>query len=57
MLKMAKFKDGLAGYKMWNIDNYKNESNLLEGIAGIGLALLSSISDEDPSWDECLLLS
>lgn len=59
-LKMAKFKDGLAGYKKYQgLDSgeWRTEYGFLDGIAGIGLTLLSSISDEDPSWDECLLLS
>ena len=31
--------------------------SLLDGIAGIGLSLISVISGIDPRWDECLLLS
>jgi len=59
-LKMAKFDDGLAGYKAWHTEKYGgwvNEYGLLEGIAGIGLALISAVSDIEPKWDECLLLS
>lgn len=59
-LKMAKFEDGLAGYKTFYGEKYggwKNEYGLLDGIAGIGLALISSVSDSDSKWDECLLLS
>ena len=57
-LKMASHKDGLAGFKTMR-DNVGlvNEYNLLEGIAGIGLALYSHITDEEPTWDRCLLLS
>mgnify|MGYP001558949223 CR=1 FL=1 len=59
-LEMAKFDDGLAGYKARRNKETGgdiNESGLLEGIAGIGLAILSYVSDIDPAWDECLLLS
>ncbi len=58
-LKMAKFEDGLAGYKTWQgaERGFRNEYGLLEGIAGIGLVLLAYLSDEEPTWDECLLLS
>jgi lantibiotic modifying enzyme len=58
-LKMATFKDGLAGYKAWHGENksWVNEYGLLEGISGIGLVLFSHISDEEPTWDKCLLLS
>ncbi|NOQ24520.1 MAG: hypothetical protein GQ564_04085 [Bacteroidales bacterium] len=59
-LQMAKYEDGLAGYKVWRTPEYgglQNEYGFLEGIAGIGLSLISAISDIDPKWDECLLLS
>lgn len=58
-IEMSKFKDGLAGYKVWRRDNgFENDAGLLEGIAGIGLALLSYHSEMAiMSWDECLLLS
>ncbi|MFP4022887.1 MAG: lanthionine synthetase C family protein [Thiohalospira sp.] len=58
--KMAKFEDGLAGYKTWRSVEYggwQNDYGLLTGIAGIGLALISAVSDIEPTWDECLLLS
>ena len=58
-LKMAKFDDGLAGYKTWfpYVEKWVNVHGLLEGIAGIGLALLTYYHEIEPSWDECLLLS
>jgi len=59
-LKMATFDDGLAGYKAYRAKisgGWANEIGLLEGIAGIGLALISAVSDIEPAWDECLLLS
>lgn len=58
-LKMAKFPDGLAGFKAWRTPergNWALESGFLEGIAGIGLAMISAVSDIEPNWDECLLL-
>ena len=59
-LKMATFEDGLAGYKVWRtkeMGGWTNEYGFLEGIAGIGLAMISTISNINPDWDECLLLS
>ena len=58
-LKMAYHKDGLAGYKIWTgrEDGWINGSGLLEGIIGVGLALISHISNEEPIWDRCLLLN
>ncbi len=56
-LDMAYHTDGLAGYKHCQNDGYANDYSLLEGIAGIGLSIISGISDIEPSWDECFLLS
>jgi lantibiotic biosynthesis protein len=58
-LKMAKFEDGLAGYKIWRTEEHgwTNDYGFIEGIAGIGLAMISYVSDIEPAWDECLLLS
>ena len=58
-LKMATHTDGLAGYKSWHGEErgWLNDCGLLEGIAGIGLALLTYYHEVEPKWDECLLLS
>lgn len=57
-LKMARFEDGLAGYKAWQGEKgWMNQHGILEGIAGIGLVLLSYLSNEEPSWDRSFLLS
>ena len=58
-MEMARFEDGLAGYKYWQSWNndWYNEIGFLNGITGIGLTLISAASDIDPKWDECLLLS
>lgn len=57
-LKMAKFHDGLAGYRAYQgkKDPVK-EPAFLEGTAGIGLALISAVSTIEPEWDRALLLS
>ena len=59
-LQMAKYSDGLAGFKAWRKEEYGGlikTGNLLEGIAGIGLALISNLKSGNMRWDECLLLS
>jgi lantibiotic biosynthesis protein len=59
-LNMATYKDGLAGYKAYQLPKYggfHNEYGLLTGISGIGLAMISAISDIEPKWDRLLLLS
>ena len=58
-IKMSIFADGLAGYKTWYGEEkgWVNSYGLLEGIAGIGLALMSYYYEVEPTWDECLLLS
>ncbi|MEA3477357.1 MAG: lanthionine synthetase C family protein [Bacteroidota bacterium] len=58
-LEMARFHDGLAGFKAYRNNakgEWDNEHGLLEGVAGIGLALMTSISNEKPEWDTCLLI-
>jgi hypothetical protein len=56
-IEKAVFKDGLAGYKHIEGEGLVNRSSLLEGIAGIGLSFMSAISNKEPKWDNCLLLS
>ena len=58
-LEMARHKDGLAGFKACRSledDNWETEAGLLEGIAGIGLALMASLSNEESYWDESLMI-
>lgn len=58
-LDMAIHKQGYAGYMVWrggNKEKWEPEVNLLEGIAGIGLSILSYIAPFDTKWDECLLI-
>ena len=58
MLKHSKYSDGVAGYKRYNHleNNMVNDCSLLEGVAGIGLAIISHLY-EDYSWDSCLMLN
>jgi len=59
-LKMANHKKSLSGFKAWHTEKYggwQEEFGFIEGIAGIGLTLISTISDIEPAWDEILLLS
>jgi hypothetical protein len=54
---------GFAGYRAYwvepesNVESWRNEAGLLEGVAGIGLALLGGIGDFEPAWDRVLMLS
>jgi len=59
-LEFAMHEDTLSGYKMFRTEEHggpQEEFGFLEGIAGIGLMYISAISDVEPAWDECLLLS
>lgn len=63
-IEMAKYDDGLAGYRTpISIDNtaanmrLENEFGFLEGISGTGLALLGFIDHKTMDWDKCLLIS
>jgi len=56
--ELGAWEDGPAGFKTHTLNGYINTFNLLEGVTGIGLALMAAL-DEDamPAWDRCLLLS
>jgi len=57
-ISMAIHPDGHAGYKTYKGEQgWQSDTNLLNGIAGIGLVFISAISDVEPKWDRCLLLS
>ncbi len=59
-LDLAVHSDGYAGYMQWKggkDEGWHNETNLLEGIAGIGLAIISYLTPFETRWDECLLIS
>lgn len=53
-LNMANHEDGIVGF---NYDSDVNPIDLLTGVAGVGLVLLSFLMPESTNWDECLLLS
>jgi hypothetical protein len=54
---------GLAGYRSFMVEDdgktesWRNDGGLLEGVAGIGLALLGGLSGFEPAWDRVLMLS
>jgi lantibiotic biosynthesis protein len=57
-LDMATYPDGMAGHKKYTGTEGVFESTpaLLDGVAGIGLVLLSYLTG-DFSWDYCLMLN
>ena len=57
ILMFSRFEDGLAGYKSLVKNQWKCDFSLLTGISGIGLALLSCLSNDQQEWDELFLLS
>lgn len=57
-LQMNTWADGPAGYKFYHHPEYLNSHNVLEGIAGIGLSLISFLDPKiKPEWNESLLIS
>jgi len=59
-IQMAKYNDGLAGFKAWRREENggpEKSNSLLEGIAGIGLFLLSHLTSNEIAWDTCFMLS
>jgi len=57
-LRYATFEDGLVGYKTYTKEiDINPDYSLLTGITGIGLVLLSYITQDKQKWDELFLLS
>jgi lantibiotic biosynthesis protein len=56
-MDFSKYSDGLAGFKHLTENGFENNYTLLEGISGIGLSLISAISNTNPKWDSAFLLS
>lgn len=56
-LQMNTWDDGPAGFKFYHYPGYINSHGMLEGIAGIGLSLISFAAPEiKPAWGECMLI-
>lgn len=56
-LQMSTHKDSPGGFRYFVNGAYENNYGILEGVAGIGLALIAAIDqDMDPAWDRCILL-
>lgn len=61
-LEYGQTPDGIAGFKTYagsqgGNDNWINDYSLLDGVSGIGLALISHLVEEDLNWDQSLLIS
>ncbi|MEZ6051989.1 MAG: lanthionine synthetase C family protein [Planctomycetaceae bacterium] len=58
-LDLQTSQNSLAGFPAWKTTpeglGWVDEPGFLEGAAGIGLALLSAVSDQPPRWDRPLL--
>ncbi|HYL06388.1 MAG TPA: lanthionine synthetase LanC family protein, partial [Thermoanaerobaculia bacterium] len=54
---------GFAGYRAFWFQpdtlegSWRDEAGMLEGVAGIGLALLAGLGDFEPAWDRVMMLS
>jgi hypothetical protein len=57
-LNFSRFDDEISGYKQYSVltKSYESSAGFLEGSVGIGLVLLSYITD-DFDWDYCLMLN
>ena len=56
-LNFSDHEDGLAGFKTYMQGEWIGDYSLLTGISGVGLVLISYITDDLQEWDEMLLLS
>jgi len=59
-LTLGNDSQGFAGFKAWRSKKSKHKDKdfaLFEGLAGIGLVLISAIAPVEPKWDRCLFLN
>lgn len=62
-LDMRRPGEGAAGFLSWietmrpGEGEWKGEAGFLSGVAGIGLALLSAVTDLEPAWDRVMVIS
>jgi hypothetical protein len=61
-LTMRRPGQGIGGYEAWNSDgaggqSWSSDTDLLNGAAGIALALLAATTSTEPLWDRMLLVS
>lgn len=58
-LKMGIHKDGYAGYMKWRSGEnprWEKDVSVLDGIAGIGLAIISYLSPLETKWNQSLMI-
>ncbi|SHG70470.1 lanthionine synthetase C family protein [Flagellimonas flava] len=57
-IEKACHANGYAGYMQWDGDKlgWNTKLSLLDGVAGIGLAIMDYLSEKQNNWDECLML-
>lgn len=59
-LKKATFEDGYGRFKSWKgrkMGGWHNLADIVDGVSGIGLAVLAALSNIEPGWDRIFLLS
>jgi lantibiotic modifying enzyme len=56
-LEMRHPERGVAGFAAFRPDHWSDEVGILEGAAGIALALLATVTPIEPRWDRMLLAS
>ncbi|GAB5525239.1 MAG: hypothetical protein Roseis2KO_31110 [Roseivirga sp.] len=56
-LKLGTYPDGYAGFKQYRTNETPtNEVNILEGVAGIGLTIISCLAGFETRWEESLMI-
>ena len=57
VVSFSRFADGPAGYKKRIENDYLSSYNLLEGVAGIGLCLISYLRPDLSKWEELFFMN
>ena len=57
-MKMSIHSLEYAGHMKWrgDLEKWQSEASILEGLARIGLAIISHLNSKQMSWNQCLMM-
>ncbi len=61
-LAFRESRQGICGYRVWRNaqdpnQRWRHSRGLVEGVTGIGLALMAAATPLEPAWDQCMCVN